>query len=75
MEVSAQQDFRASSDDLGRLAEEHKKYSIQLESLLAKPYPSEEDKLEVVRLKKLKLRLKDRIESLLHGVGGPVPAA
>jgi hypothetical protein len=75
MEVSVQQDFGASSDDLGRLAEEHKKYSLQLEMLLARPYPTEEDKLEVVRLKKLKLRLKDRIESLAHGVGGPIPAA
>ncbi|HEX4022443.1 MAG TPA: DUF465 domain-containing protein [Acidobacteriaceae bacterium] len=75
MEVSVQQDFGANGDDLGRLAEEHHKYALQLETLLAKPYPSEEDKLEEVRLKKLKLRLKDRIEAVTHNIGSPIHAA
>ena len=52
------------SEDLRRLEEEHRQYSRQLEALLQKPYPSEEDMLEEVRLKKLKLRLKDRIAAL-----------
>ncbi len=52
------------SDDLRQLEEEHRHYAQQLEALLQKPYPSEEDMLEEVRLKKLKLRLKDRIAAL-----------
>ena len=68
MEVSLQQDFRAISDDPRRLAEEHRKYSLQLESLLAKPYPTAEDTVEEVRLKKIKLRLKDQMEALARGV-------
>ena len=69
IEVSVQQDFRAISDDHSRLAEEHRKYSLQLETLLAKPYPTEEDEVEEVRLKKIKLRLKDRMEALMRGAG------
>lgn len=52
------------SGDLRRLEEEHRHYAQQLEALLQKPYPSEEDKLEEVRLKKLKLRLKDQITAM-----------
>lgn len=52
------------SEDLRRLEEEHRQYARQLETLLQKPYPSEEDMVEEVRLKKLKLRLKDRIAAL-----------
>lgn len=46
---------------INRLREEHRRYSQKLESLLSKPYLSEEERLEEVRLKKLKLHLKDRI--------------
>jgi len=52
MEVSAQQDFRAVRDDSSRMAAEHRTYSLQLEAILAKPYLTEEEKLEVARLKK-----------------------
>jgi hypothetical protein len=74
METPTKQDPVASRNDMARLAEEHHQYSLQLEMLLSKPYPTEEDKLEAVRLKKLKLRLKDRIEALAHGVGTGVQA-
>ena len=70
-----QQHFRVIHDDLSRLTEEHHQYSLQLETLLAKPYPTEDDKLEVVRLKKLKLRLKDRISMLMQTLGTPIHAA
>jgi hypothetical protein len=49
---------------LRRLQEQHRIYSQQLESLVKKPYLSEDEKLEEVRLKKLKLRLKDQMSGL-----------
>ena len=44
------------SEELRQLEEEHRKYAQQLDKLMQKPYPSDEDLLEEVRLKKLKLR-------------------
>lgn len=58
-EAPAQMDQDAPG--ITSLREEHRRYSQQLESLLSKPYLSEEERLEEVRLKKLKLHLKDRI--------------
>jgi hypothetical protein len=47
-----------------RLAQEHSQYSQRLESLTEKRYLTDDEKLEEVRLKKLKLRLKDQMQSL-----------
>lgn len=46
---------------LNQLLEEHRRYSEKLEGLMQAPYLSAEDHLEEVRLKKLKLRVKDEI--------------
>ena len=54
----------ASNDEFRRLVQEHSQYSRRLESLITKRYLSEEEKVEEVRLKKLKLRLKDQMESI-----------
>ncbi len=54
----------ASNDNFRKLLEEHSQYSQRLEVLITKKYLSEDEKLEEVRLKKLKLRLKDQMESL-----------
>ena len=54
----------SSKDDFSRLAQAHQKYSQQLEQIVSKPYPSEQDQLEEIRLKKIKLRLKDEMEML-----------
>jgi uncharacterized protein YdcH (DUF465 family) len=45
-----------------KLAEEHIRYSTQLEELTRAPYRSAEDLLRESELKKLKLRLKDEME-------------
>jgi len=47
-----------------RLVQEHTQYSQRLESLTQKRYLTDDEKLEEVRLKKLKLRLKDQMQSL-----------
>ncbi len=57
-------------DEFQRLAQEHSQYSQRLESLSEKRYLTEDEKLEEVRLKKLKLRLKDQMYTLEHQVQG-----
>ncbi len=47
-----------------RLAQEHSLYEKRLETLLAKPYLSEQERMEEVQLKKWKLRLKDTMERI-----------
>ena len=54
----------ASHDEFRRLVQEHSQYSQRLESLTEKRYLTDDEKLEEVRLKKLKLRLKDQMQTL-----------
>jgi len=49
------------SEAIRRLEEEHRHYSEKLETLLQKPWLSEDEQLEEVRLKKLKLHIKDQL--------------
>jgi hypothetical protein len=51
-------------DEIQRLVQEHSQYSQRLESLTEKRFLTDDEKLEEVRLKKLKLRLKDQMQSL-----------
>jgi uncharacterized protein YdcH (DUF465 family) len=64
MATQVRDQLLASDDNFRKLLEEHSQYSQRLEALITKKYLSEDEKLEEVRLKKLKLRLKDQMESL-----------
>jgi hypothetical protein len=52
------------SAEIDRLQAEHRRYAQRLEELIQKPYLSEDEQLEEVRLKKLKLHAKDLIFAL-----------
>jgi hypothetical protein len=54
----------SSFPSLHRLCQEHSLYERRLDTLRAKPFPTEEEQMEEVRLKKLKLSLKDKMERL-----------
>ena len=64
MATQVRDQLLASNEEFRRLADEHSQYAQRLDSLIQKKYLSEEEKLEEVRLKKLKLHLKDQMESL-----------
>jgi hypothetical protein len=54
----------STNDEFRRLAQEHTQYSQRLDSLIEKRFLSDDEKLEEVRLKKLKLKLKDQMERI-----------
>jgi len=64
MATQVRDQLLASNEVFRKLAEEHTQYSQRLDALVTRKYLSDEEKLEEVRLKKLKLRLKDQMESL-----------
>ena len=64
MAAQVRDQLLATNDEFRKLSQEHFEYQQRLESLIQKKYLSEDEKLEEVRLKKLKLRLKDQMQSL-----------
>jgi hypothetical protein len=64
MAAQVRDQLLASDETFRQLAQEHTQYAQRLEALTQKKYLSEDEKLEEVRLKKLKLRLKDQMEGL-----------
>jgi uncharacterized protein YdcH (DUF465 family) len=55
----------AADPEFKRLAEEHWQCESKLEEILTSPYLSAEDLIQEATLKKLKLRLKDQMESII----------
>ena len=62
--LTPREQFLTGPDELQSLVQEHSQYSQRLESLTQKRYLTDDEKLEEVRLKKLKLRLKDQMQNL-----------
>lgn len=56
----------ANSEGFRKLAKEHSQYAQQLDALSKKPYLTEEEKIQEVNLKKLKLRAKDEMERMIQ---------
>jgi uncharacterized protein YdcH (DUF465 family) len=56
----------ASSAEYQRLSQEHAGYAAQLDQLTQKRFLTEQEQVEEVRLKKLKLRTRDQMETLVH---------
>jgi len=48
-----------------RLSEKHRQYEAELQNLTRSPYHNSEDLIEEIRLKKLKLHVKDEMERLI----------
>jgi uncharacterized protein YdcH (DUF465 family) len=59
---SVREQLLASHEEFRRLAQEHSQHSDRLHTLIEKRYLTEDEKLEEVRIKKLKLYLKDQMQ-------------
>jgi len=55
----------AGNTEYQRLRDEHARYASELDQLSCKPHLSDQELVEEVRLKKLKLRVKDEMERLV----------
>jgi uncharacterized protein YdcH (DUF465 family) len=62
--LTARDQLFASHEEFRKLVMEHTQYESRLSSLTQKRYLTDDEKVEEVRLKKLKLRLKDQMESI-----------
>ena len=62
---SLKEELMASNPEFRELAREHGRYEERLSELSALTYPSDEEQVEEVTLKKKKLALKDQMYSLM----------
>ena len=60
------EELMANNEEYRRLREQHTHYASQLNQLASKNFLSEDERLEEVRLKKLKLKAKDQMELLVR---------
>lgn len=66
MDRNAQEELKAhlmqTDEDFRRLVNQHSDYAHKLEELESRPHLTDQEQIEEVRLKKLKLNAKDQIE-------------
>jgi uncharacterized protein YdcH (DUF465 family) len=62
---SLKDELMTSNSEFRDLAREHGRYEERLSELSARAYPSDEEQLEEVTLKKKKLAIKDQMYSLM----------
>ena len=62
---SLKEELMASNPEFREMAREHGRYEQRLSELSALTYPSDEEQLEEVTLKKKKLALKDQMYTLV----------
>ena len=62
---SLKEQLMTTDSEFRELAREHGRYEARLSELSALPYPSEEEQLEEVTLKKKKLAIKDQMHSIM----------
>jgi uncharacterized protein YdcH (DUF465 family) len=62
---SLKEQLMTNDPEFRELAREHGRYETRLSELSSLAYPSEEEQLEEVTLKKKKLALKDQMQSIL----------
>jgi uncharacterized protein len=69
METNTQDELKAhlmaTSEEFRALASQHAQFHKELETLENKEHLTDEEKVEEVRLKKQKLRLKDQMNTIL----------
>ena len=69
MERLSQDELKAhliqTNDEFRRLASEHTEYARKIEAIESLSHPSEEQQIEEVKLKKLKLHAKDLMAAML----------
>jgi len=63
---AVREQLMANNSEYRRLCQEHASYADQLEQLSHKKFLTEQEQVDEVRLKKLKLRTKDQMETLIH---------
>lgn len=74
MELNTQDELKAhlmaSSEEFRELAAKHSEYDRRIEELDHMTHPSDDEQMEEVRLKKMKLHAKDQMNDLLHRHSG-----
>ena len=69
MERNAQEELRArliaTNEEFRRLADQHSDLAKKLDAMEALPHLTYEEQVEETRLKKMKLRLKDQMETMM----------
>ncbi len=63
-----------TNEEFRRLAQQHCEYKKRLQELASRSYLTQQEQLEEVQLKKLKLRLKDQMQAMVDRFRAQQPA-